>query len=299
MTISRRQFLLSSLSGAALLGAGLNAGKAVYSIEPVTREILIPDLPKEFHGYKIGFLTDFHLGPFVKEDWIAEAFDIVGRAETDLLILGGDYQGIPDSPLSKTFPVNNSVDHCGNKGFCQAEYVFGRFLELLSILRPPDGVAAVLGNHDRRNSPDVCARTFAKRTDIRLLENQRFAVRRGAAELEILGIADYLAGIPVLPEARSYATSILVSHNPDFVSALLQGGPERFGLALCGHTHGGQIRLPLVGALTYNINDIRLGEGLVDFYGTPVYTSRGIGMVEIPVRLNCPAEATVITLKTA
>ena len=89
-----------------------------------------------------------------------------------------------------------------------------------------------------------------------------------------------------------------MSHNPDYISRLLEIQPEyHFDLALCGHTHGGQIRLPGMGAVMSQIQDPRFVAGLVNINGKQVYTSRGLGVVGLPFRYDCPPEVTVFTLK--
>ena len=92
----------------------------------------------------------------------------------------------------------------------------------------------------------------------------------------------------------------MANHNPDFTSLIHTRGVSSFDLALSGHTHGGQVCIPALGAISYNINDLRLGEGLFTFPdGSQSYTSRGIGVVEFPYRINCPPEVTVLQLTKA
>ncbi len=100
-----------------------------------------------------------------------------------------------------------------------------------------------------------------------------------------------------LPLFNENSFSILLTHNPDFSSFVLHDKNIKFNLSLSGHTHGGQIKLPIVGALGYNISDLRYKEGLVDYQETKLYTSRGLGYVELPIRINCPPEVTIITLR--
>jgi len=299
MKLSRRQFLKSGITALGAAGIGTWLIDSSYALEMYSVKVPVEDLPADFDGYRVGFLSDFHLGPFVLEEWIEDAIRKIASQDLDLLVLGGDYQGIPDSITSKLFGDyrNKTYAH-----LCQedcAERIFSDLIKLLSLVRPKDGIIAVYGNHDRRSSPDICSRTFSQRQDLFLLENSTHVIRRGSCHIEIAGVADYLSGFPKLPSVEFPNSSLLISHNPDFVSSLLESSRSPFGLALCGHTHGGQIKLPALGALTYNINDLRFAEGLVRHGGSFVYTSRGIGMVEIPFRINCPAEATIFILESA
>lgn len=301
--LSRRDFLKSCTAALGYAATGLTGRDTAFrfSLERTELAIPVPDLPREFEQYRIGFLSDFHLGPFVPDSWVETSLNMVSRARVDLLILGGDYQGIPDSAVSRMFGDFRNDEYSNTPSSGLPDAIFSRFLQLLSIASPPDGIIAVYGNHDRRNSPDVCARTFSRREDLRLLENSSAFISRGDATLEIAGVADYLTGVPRVPAPSSRASvRILVCHNPDFIGyALDQAAPASFHLALCGHTHGGQIQLPLLGPLTYNISDLRFAEGLNHHRNTAVYTSRGIGVVELPFRVNCPAETSIFVLQRA
>lgn len=299
MNISRRQFIKSCITASLLAGTGSLLMYPSYSIETLSYKIPIRNLHKDFDGYRIGFLTDFHLGPFVREEWIEEAFRRIAALKVDLLLLGGDYQGFPDSTLARSFGDFNNSKYTGLSQTSASEKIFDDFFKLLSLVSPPDGIVAVYGNHDRRSLPDICARTFSRRTNLVLLENGVFTIKRGTAKIEIVGIADYLTAVPEFPKALDHSTRILLSHNPDSLSAMMQNDIMDFDFILCGHTHGGQIKLPLIGALTYNISNLRFAEGLVLLNQTVVYTSRGLGMVEIPLRINCPAEITVFALEQA
>ena len=297
-TMSRREFLRLCAAGLALGGTASLAQASVFAFDRIEHDIALRDLPRDFEGYRIGFLTDFHLGPFVPHDWILDAMRIVHEGRIDLLILGGDYQGVPDSAVSKLFGAfrNDRYEHISEDALPWK--IFADFSDLLSTVTPPDGIIAVLGNHDRRNSPVACADTLRRHPGLTLLENERCIIRRGPSELEIAGVADYLTTIPRVPLLKRPRQSILISHNPDFISTLSRAGGLDFGLVLCGHTHGGQIRLPVLGGLIYNVNDLRFADGFAEVGGTRVYTSRGIGMVELPFRLHCPPETTIFTLKS-
>jgi predicted MPP superfamily phosphohydrolase len=90
---------------------------------------------------------------------------------------------------------------------------------------------------------------------------------------------------------------ICLAHNPDYFVELQKKSPVKFDLSLAGHTHGGQIKLPIWGSLIYNVENRQFAEGLVETNQSSYYTSRGIGVVEIPHRINCPAEVCIFTLK--
>ena len=139
---------------------------------------------------------------------------------------------------------------------------------------------------------------------IDLLINQQRTITREDQTLQIFGVDDFLTGIPSPPPRNTLRegldTRIIISHNPDYISAILASEPDyHFDLALCGHTHGGQIRLPGVGAVMSQIRDDRFVSGLVTIERKKVYTSRGLGVVGLPIRYNCPPEVTVFRLVAA
>lgn len=319
-SISRRTFLRATI-GAAGLGA-IGAGCAIARIHDTTSEIELVELnvpiaglPKSFNGYRIGFLTDLHLGPCVPIEWAERAVRLLVESKIDLLALGGDNIWIPESRTSRQF------------GYLRGEwlgrtapqdlpmYIYSSLAQLLSQHAPKDGCYGVFGNHDLWVSPRTCLNEFGSQ-GITTLVNTSVQIRRGSETIELVGVDDFWNGLPSLPAPmvsgnRGDGVRVLLSHNPDFVSSLLEstplgalkassGHPPQISLALCGHTHGGQIKLPGIGPLHYNVQDARLGEGLyVDSSGMQIYTSRGIGVVELPYRINCPGEATLVTLEQA
>ena len=136
---------------------------------------------------------------------------------------------------------------------------------------------------------------------IEILVNDVRQIRRGTSKITLVGVDDYWTGFPSVPlEATKTSPQdvrVLISHNPDYASAILERTEIEFDIALCGHTHGGQIKLPLVGAPHYNVKDLRFKEGLYVHPRGLVYTTRGLGMVELPWRINCPPEVTVLELR--
>jgi predicted MPP superfamily phosphohydrolase len=190
--------------------------------------------------------------------------------------------------------------------------IFSRMNELLRDYTFTDGILAVAGNHEHWNSTKAFLEVFKSSRFCKLLVNEWHSITRENISLDVFGADDFLTGIPHLPSARSSNGSnnsrdsapkscqILVSHNPDLVSYGLHRDGERFpfSLSLSGHTHGGQVRVPGIGALTYQVFDRRFGEGRVEMFGKHTYTSRGVGVVSVPFRLDCPPEVTLITLAT-
>jgi len=294
--ISRRQFLqtLGALAGSLSIAPTAFAS----SIELKELTVTIPNLPPSFSGYRIGFLSDLHLGVWVTNEEIESAVLKLRLAKIDIALVGGDLIGLSDG-----FP-GGLIPYAPNKEFKRMSKserpaaIFNRVADLLSPLRPPDGIHAVYGNHDNWVNPKLCADSLTTRK-INLLVNSKFEVRRGPDILTLLGPDDYWTGSPYLvvpPKKEANELRVVLAHNPDYVSYLLTKTSYEVDIALCGHTHGGQIKLPIIGPLFYNLEDLRLAEGLYTSGNTHVFTTRGIGMVELPLRINCPPEVNVITL---
>ena len=170
-------------------------------------------------------------------------------------------------------------------------------MEMMASLSAPHGCFAVLGNWDKRRRwwlPFREIERLYERAGWRLLVNE--SVRSGG--VEICGVDDYKMGIPrVCGNSTAAAYRILLSHNPDTVAELPPDELSRFDLALCGHTHGGQIRIPFFGALRASSRYWKRFE-----YGcrshrmcdTAMIVSSGIGTTWLHVRMNCPPEIVLV-----
>ncbi len=304
--LTRRNFLTFSALGLGATGAAAAFGVSNdfnYQSFIVERPILfVPNLPTHFDGYRIAFLADVHLGRFLPSEVVLDAIKALQAEKPDMLLLGGDYIWLPDrSPIDKLFPVRNNEfkDAYGPSG---AQAIFERFADLVQAMDVPDGIFAVLGNHENWTGPHFCRRSFETR-GIRLLDNDVATVWRGNQFLRLFGVADYWTAIPKLIDVGErkpgYEVRILLAHNPDYLSELLRRGTADFDCSIHGHTHGGQVCLPLIGALYYNIEDLRFAAGVVPSPNILSYVSRGLGMVEVPFRLNCPPEVTLLELRRA
>lgn len=302
MQLSRRAFL--SLGGLAAVTAVVGAGGAkicTEELETVSENVPVRGLPRPFDGYRVGILSDPHLGVFVAPELIERALAVLAQAHLDLIVLAGDFVGIPDSKVSKLF---RTIDRFPKLQSVPQDEVAGFLYNLLAQMLDPvpasDGIVAILGNHDRWVvKPSDVMQLF--RGKIRPLINALHSVERNGHYLDLIGVDDFWTGIPKLPplpaRAPGKAATILLSHNPDYVADVIDRRALALDLALCGHTHGGQIRLPLLGVINgYNIEHEELAGGLALYGNVPIYTSRGVGVIEIPYRINCPPEVNILTL---
>jgi predicted MPP superfamily phosphohydrolase len=302
--LSRRAFLQSAL----IASSGAAVGATVYDLRidgytgsPVVEHLRIrlPNLPEAFHGYRIGFLTDIHLGMWVPHEWIHHAIEVLQKADVDILLLGGDYIFVTENPVWRyTHCIRNSSYMDLSKSEATAK-IFREVGEIFSSYTFRDGTIGVVGNHEHWNSLPLFTETMKAFPKLRFLINEEVTISRNGQAISLLGVDDFLTGLPTVPPPRSgtATTRILMSHNPDYVANLLNDEPSSFDLALCGHTHGGQVRLPGVGGFIVQVQDPRFVQGLVKIGDATVYTSRGLGVVGLPFRVNCPPEITIFELE--
>jgi predicted MPP superfamily phosphohydrolase len=247
-------------------------------------DVLIDDLPPEFDEYRIAILTDLHHGPQQPRARAKRAVDYANSQAPDLTVLLGDY-GTSERAL---------------KGNSRRAYqaMFDVLGAELRRLRAPDGIIAVLGNHDFYAGADDTA-AWLRSLGARVLRNEVIELRRGDAVLRIAGIDDLVAGRvsrgTVETLVRGEVPTIVLSHHPDAVAYCAHPSVR---LVLSGHTHGGQIVLPWIGApvTRAHVTTRRAPAGWVPNEFAPLFVSRGIG-VQIPIRFRCPPEVVVVALR--
>jgi len=282
--ITRKQFMRAGFYGFG----GLGVGKGFYntvpsSIELVKTSVTIPNLPPAFKGFKIALMSDFHSSIIVSGELIAEATRIAMSEEPDMVALTGDFLTV----------IYNGY---------HPRYV-DRLAEAFTPLSAPSGVFAVMGNHDISCGIKAMARlerSLTRRAGVQWLRNKNVAIRKGADAFDLIGTDEYWSDSLNLRKSYSRLAKgrvrIMLSHNPD-INELVTATRKRIDLILSGHTHGGQIMFPFIGApqipsrhgQKYRAGLIREGE-------RQTYVTRGVGHVLVPIRFNCPPEVTVITL---
>jgi uncharacterized protein len=258
----------------SISGAGRRPGRAEalrrrwqadQAIEVTAHRISLPILPEAFRGFRIVHLTDIHHGLYLPIEAVEHGVQLANGLDPDLVVLTGDFVTFSPAYIE---PV----------------------ARVLGGLRARHGVFAVLGNHDFRVSASRIARALG-REGVTVLRNQHTALRRPGGLLHLAGVDDLryradlgraLRGIP------PGAATVLLSHNPGIIRRAAAAG---VGLVLSGHTHGGQVNLPLLGSIYgRSLRRRRFKVGWDRLGGTQIYVSRGIGTVVVPVRYRCPAE---------
>ncbi len=233
--------------------------------------IWLDALPSAFHGLRVVQISDIHHGLFLSKEWLSEAVRQANRLNPDVIALTGDFV---------TYSRRN----------------IGPAAELLGRLRARYGVFAVLGNHDFRVDADAITLAL-RRHRIDVLRNRHVTLWFGGESVYLAGVDDYGYGADLRRAMRGVpreAATILLAHNPRVIHLASR---HNVSLVLSGHTHGGQVNLPLLGTvygrsperLRYKIGWDRMGT-------TQIYVNRGIGTIVLPWRLRCPAEITHLKL---
>lgn len=280
-TITRKTFLQKWLKAVfRLLGLGAVAGLYSYGwerkwIEVTHVPIEVPGLPEPFRGTKLVHFSDLHIGHYCEPDDVQHVVDLIMRERPDMICFTGDLVDESTRYLSAVVPI-------------------------LEQLQAPLGKYAVLGNHDYRSREQHVVRGALSGSGFEVLDNRHIRIERQGRSLHIAGVDDVLFGVPDLSRAVAEIpagdTVILLAHEPDFAQ---EAASYPIHLQLSGHSHGGQVRLPLVGAiLTPKLSQMYV-QGLyqVENKEMQVYTTRGIGTTILPIRFFCRPELTVLTLR--
>lgn len=238
-------------------------------------ELSLPDLPPACAGLRIAVLADLHAGaPHIGPSKVDSVVKALGDAKADLVLLAGDY--VIQDVLGGTF--------------MPPEDIAAKF-------RPLSKTYAVLGNHDWwLDGPRV--RDAFEGVGIPVIDNRGVLVEHGACRLWLAGIGDYWEGKPdiasALHGAPDDAAVIALTHNPDVFPQV----PSRVMLTVAGHTHGGQVALPLVGRpIVPSEFGERYAVGHIVEDGRHLFVSTGVGTSIFPVRFRVPPEVSVLRLK--
>jgi predicted MPP superfamily phosphohydrolase len=265
--------LIKPLLKYGLKAAGLYSRGVGNALRPVVRNIrlTLADLPAAFDGFTILQLSDLHIDGV---DGLTEILtEMLGDVRADICVLTGDYRFEVDGPH---------------------ELAYTRMRTILSSVRSRYGTFGILGNHD----PSEMAFLFEE-LGVRMLVNDAAEIERADASLWLMGVDDpydyrcddlesALASVP------GDGFKILLAHTPEMY---VEASNNAIQLYLCGHTHGGQIRLPGIGHLRQNAECPRsYAQGHWKYNDMHGYTSAGVGCSMLPVRFNCPPEIVLIEL---
>ncbi len=287
--LSRRVFLKAGLCGAA--GLALYAGEFErHWIEITRHEVALRGLPAAFDGMRIAQISDIHMDDFTEPIFLRHAIKLINREKPDAVFMTGDF--VTALMAEKRIPRHfdrETAEQC-------AGILTG--LECKSLY-------ASLGNHDHGVGAHQVTSALQS-SGINVLRNTCVPIERGGSRFWLAGIEDPLAGHPK-PELAIPASIrnvpnepvILLCHGPDYADSLLQEPPgQAIDFMLSGHSHGGQVRLPFLGALVLPPLGRKYVEGFFNLGRLQLYVNRGLGTIGLPFRFDCPPEITIFTLRT-
>ncbi|MBR1584167.1 MAG: metallophosphoesterase [Clostridia bacterium] len=248
-------------------------------LDTVTVDYLSDALPEPFDGLRIVYLSDIHYGAFLKEDRVKSLVDRVNALQPDLILMGGDY----------------SEDSEGAIRF---------FEQVKPAFRARIAVLGTVGNHDRtlpEENLQTLKHAMADQGVIPLVNDVWTAAKEGKT-LAIAGVDDYYNGYPDLNKvaalSRGADFTIFLPHTPDLLPQVYdQLGSVFYQLALCGHTHGGQVAL--FGHSIRSSADTwdRYRSGWYHERGADILVTNGVGTSGLPVRLGARPQIHLITMK--
>jgi predicted MPP superfamily phosphohydrolase len=256
-------------------GVGVVTGPVAYGaayerhrLVRIEQELAVTGLPPALDGLRVGLITDIHHSASVPAVDVTRAVTLLQDSHPDLIVLGGDY-----------------VTY-GNRGFVEP------VAELLAPLAHARfGSFAVLGNHDDdKDMPAALARR-----GFTMLKDQRTTATINGESVDFAGLRFWTRRLSDVARVLkgSGSTTFLLAHDPRRLGEASQLDVQ---LVLSGHTHGGQVVLPGVGAVAAKKFPVLAGTATRE--NTSLFVSRGVGTVYIPVRINCPPEVVVLTLRS-
>ncbi len=268
--LPRRSVLKMLTAGFVGIGTGAAAHGYLWerhALQLVEVDLHVSGLPQALDGLRLGLVTDVHLSDIVPADDVVRAMDLVQAARPDLFLLGGDYHSYFDPAY---------VDPVA---------------ELVGRASAPHGVFAILGNHDHeRDMPAALVRR-----GIEVLRDTHTSLRVRGETLTLAGV-DFWSKRPMEDVGRAVRGArgpvVLLAHDP---RRLREAAALDIGGVISGHTHGGQVVLPVIGALA--AKKYPIAGGLLTRENTTLFVSRGVGTVVLPIRVNCPPEVALLTLR--
>ena len=253
----------------------------VFQIEPLWFEIVsvnltISNLAPAFDGFKIVQISDLHADTSMNPKKLGKIVNLINQQQPDIVAMTGDF-------ITATLNQQTTL---------MLEAAFKK-------LSPTAKTLAVLGNHDHYIDPQQI-RTLLHNSNVLELNNSAYTLQRGNDTLSIAGVDDFWqekANLDlVLSQLPPQGAAVLLVHEPDFAD--ISAATQRFALQISGHSHGGQVRIPLRKppvlppfAEKYPVGRYKVGKMVQ-------YTNRGVGMVLPAVRFNCRPEITVFTLNS-
>ncbi len=297
---TRRYFLRLMLGSTAATGLSALGGLGYATlVEPhwlaLERvDVPIPGLPADLDGFTIAQLSDLHRGPWITQEDITQAVELALRQEANLVVLTGDYVSRSADYASSCAEALSPLMTSSRESPLRFGGARGKTPPLVGGAGGGN-VLACLGNHDHWTDADTVAGALAD-AGLTVLRNAAQEVADGLWVAAVDDVWEQHADLDeALEEVPSGATIVLLAHEPDYADEVTTDG--RVSLQLSGHSHGGQVRLPLVGPLSLPYLARKYYAGLYQVSSTWLYVNRGVGLITPAVRFNCRPEVTLLTLR--
>jgi uncharacterized protein len=279
MPTTRRQFLLQAASAGVVALAADSVLLEPNSPRIVRKDFFLPRWPERLNGFTIALLSDFHYDPWFSVHPLRAAIGMVNGLRPDLIALAGDFVSVP--LIGSRRKAALASEPCAR---------------LLSQMTAPHGLWAIMGNHDVDTDRKHVTRAL-QAENIQVLVNQSQAIERDGARFWLAGVNDAFFNAADLSKTLHGVPAdeavILLAHEPDFAD---EASRFPIDLQLSGHSHGGQIRFPLLPPLYLPRLAKKYILGTYQIGPLSLYTTAGLGTINIPARLNCPPEVTLLTM---
>ena len=246
-------------------------------------ELSIGRLPEAFEGISVAQISDIHFAEFLGADHLSDVVRQTNALRPDIVAFTGDLATRPgrdDSKIDK--PAARKAVPAG---------------PILADLSAPLGRYAVLGNHDLTTDPGLMSEVLNQH-GFKVLRNQTFPIERDGHRIWIAGIDDCLHGrgdvVGTLASIPNREQAIVLVHEPDMADMVAKHPVD---VQLSGHSHGGQVRIPLIGAPILPKLARKYPLGSYRIRNLQLYTNPGVGVVGLPLRFDCPPEITLFTLR--
>jgi len=245
-----------------------------------TVKLKLPRLSRSFSGFRAALISDIHMGGWMNLSRFQRVADLIHAQKPDVLFITGDFL------YGRRFPES-------------AWQWIDDLTQGLSPLATSIPTFAVLGNHDYWTNPRA-VREMLRRSRITDLTNAVYTLTREDHHLQVCGVDDIKVGDvcldKVVAQLEEDSAAILLVHEPDFAD--ISAATGKFDLQVSGHSHGGQIVIPVYGPPVLPRTARRYPSGLYKVGNMFQYTNRGVGMDSFAFRFNCPAEITMLILES-
>ena len=286
---TRRKFLQMGAAGAAAGALAVAGDGTIFEANRprlVSIEVHLPRLAATWDGFRIAQLSDLHYDDYFSVVPLRKAVEIVNDLHPDLIVVTGDFVTSHGGRPRRSLLIRaaKAIESCA---------------QLLVQMHASSGILAALGNHDV-DSDSAHIIEVLQSHGIPVLRNRSVPLQREDKRLWVSGVDDILTGRPrldlALKEIPADEPVDLLAHEPDWADYVANHPVD---LQLSGHSHGGQIRIPFLGAPYLPPLARKYPWGLRRIGQLALYTNAGIGTIEVPTRFNCPPEVTLITLRSA